>query len=60
MNGKLKKLREERGLTQKKLAENLGISRFHISKIENGTNQPSLALLERIAAHFEVSVKDLF
>lgn len=60
MNGKLKKLRESKNLTQEELADRLGISRSHISKMEKGFNKPSLALLERIANFFDVSVKDLF
>ncbi len=41
--------REERQLTQKQLAELTGIPQGHISRIENGNYNPSLAYLKRIA-----------
>lgn len=36
-------------LTQKELADSTGISQADISKIENGTRNPSLKLLKRLA-----------
>lgn len=60
MNGKLKKLREEAGMTQTELAQRVGVDRSYINKIENKNIKPSLALLERIAATFNISVKDFF
>lgn len=36
-------------LTQKELAERTGINQADISKIENGTRNPSLNLLKRLA-----------
>ena len=41
--------RKEAGLTQAKLSEKTGISQADISRLENGTINPSLALLNRIA-----------
>lgn len=57
---KLKALREAKGITQTELANRLKIDRTHLNKVENGAVKPSLALLERIAAELEVSVKDFF
>lgn len=37
-------------LTQKELAERTGINQADISKIENGTRNPSLKMLKRLAA----------
>ena len=37
------------GITQKQLAERSGVSQANISKIENGSYHPSLAILKRIA-----------
>ena len=37
------------GMTQKQLAEKSGVSQANISKIENGSYHPSLAILKRIA-----------
>ncbi|HCA21119.1 MAG TPA: transcriptional regulator [Lachnospiraceae bacterium] len=37
------------GLTQNELSEKTGISQADISRLENGTRNPSLALLKRLA-----------
>lgn len=42
--------REERGLTQQELAESTGINQADISRLENGTGNPSLRTLKRLAA----------
>ena len=41
--------RASQNLTQKELAEGTGINQADISKIENGTRNPSLNLLKRLA-----------
>lgn len=41
--------RKEAGMTQAELSERTGISQADISRLENGSRNPSLALLERIA-----------
>ena len=41
--------RVSQNLTQKELAERTGIHQSDISKIENGTRNPSLNLLKRLA-----------
>ena len=41
--------REEKRMTQKDLANLTGIPQGHISRIENGNYNPSLAYLKRIA-----------
>ena len=46
----LKKLRLEAGLTQKKLAELIGISQAHIAKIERGKVDPRLSTINKILA----------
>lgn len=42
--------RLEAGLTQKELAERSGVQQANISKIEQGSYNPSVKLLQRIAA----------
>lgn len=50
-------LRRERGLSQQKLADALGVSRGYIGGIETkDEKRPASALLLKIAALFEVSV----
>ena len=41
--------RKQQGLTQKDLSHITGITQADISRIENGTRNPSLAMLKRIA-----------
>ena len=41
--------RLSRGMTQKELAEATGIAQGEISKLENGTRNPSIKLLQRLA-----------
>ncbi len=41
--------RKKQNLTQKELAERTGINQADISKLENGTRNPSLKLLKRLA-----------
>jgi predicted transcriptional regulator len=46
----LKKLRLKAGLTQKKLAELIGVSQAHIAKIERGRVDPRLSTINKILA----------
>ncbi len=41
--------RKEKGITQKELAERTGITQADISRIENGTRNPSLNMIKRLA-----------
>ncbi|MCY8315810.1 helix-turn-helix domain-containing protein [Bacillus spizizenii] len=50
---KIKKLRKEKGLTQKSVAEKLNITDSYLSKIEKG-QPPSLTLLNKFAEFFNV------
>ncbi len=54
-NSILKKERLKKGLTQKYLADLLGVDRTSISKYENGKQLPELPILEKLAQYFEVS-----
>ena len=46
-------------LTQKELAERLEISKSHLSEIESGKKQPSLALIERYAQVFDIPASSI-
>ena len=48
------------GLTQKELSKRSGITQADISKIENGTRNPSLAILKRLAAAMNCTLKISF
>lgn len=49
--------RDERDLTQKQLAEVTGITQADISRFENGTGNPSLRTLKRLAEGLGMSLK---
>ena len=49
--------RNSQNLTQKELAERPGINQADISKIENGTRNPSLNLLKRLADGMGMALK---
>lgn len=53
---RLKELREEKGFTQKQLAEKLGINSVTYLHYEKDQREPPLALLADIAKFYGVSV----
>jgi len=52
---RLKKVREERGYTQEKLAEFLNIGQLQIWRYENGETEPKADTLAKIASFLNVS-----
>jgi DNA-binding XRE family transcriptional regulator len=56
----LKAMREKRGLTQRKLAHDLGISQNYIPAIEAGTRKAGPKLQEAMVKYFGVRFEDLF
>lgn len=56
----IKKLRRDRGLTQKELACALGVTEQAISKWENETCCPDISLIVPIAEYFGVTTDMLF
>lgn len=49
--------RSSLGLTQQQVAERTGIAQTEISKLENGTRNPSIKLLQRLAAGLGYTLK---
>ena len=49
--------RNSQNLTQKELAERTGINQADISKLENGTRNPSINLLKRLAEGMDMVLK---
>lgn len=49
--------RISQNLTQKELAERTGINQADISKLENGTRNPSVNLLKRLAEGMDMVLK---
>ena len=60
MQSTLAELRRERGWSQQRLADELGVSRQTVISIEKGRFDPSLPLAFRIAATFECRIEDVF
>ncbi|MGO0577188.1 helix-turn-helix transcriptional regulator [Ornithinimicrobium panacihumi] len=56
----LRRLREEQGFSQGRLAQELGVSRQTINAIETGRFDPSLPLALRLAELFERPVQEIF
>lgn len=50
-------MRIKQNLTQKELASRTGIDQADISKLENGTKNPSLKLLKKLAAGMGMQLK---
>lgn len=66
MNGRklvawnIRRLRVERGLSQERLAFDSGIDRAYLGALERSQENPTVDLLDRIAAILGVSIGDLF
>jgi len=57
VSNSIKKLREEKGMTQDELAEQLNVTRQAVSSWETGKTQPDIETLTRLAEIFDVSVE---
>ena len=57
--GAIRKLREEKQLTQAAMAEKIGVSSKTISKWETGNGLPDVSLLQPLAAALGVSLSEL-
>ncbi len=56
---KLRKLREEKGVSQQTLAIDLGISQSKVSKIENGTEKITVSYFIKILTYFSLSSQEI-
>ena len=55
----ISQLRKEKGLTQKQLADAIGVTDKAVSRWETAKNYPDIELLEQIAHFFDVTVSEL-
>ena len=53
---RLKQLRRQHGISQLKLAMDLGLNQNSISRYESGEREPGIVELIRIADYFHVSI----
>lgn len=51
---RIRKLREEQGISQQALADAINVQQSTISEIERGSNQPSWKTLHKLAQYFDV------
>jgi len=55
----VRRLREERGLSQEAFADLSGLHRTYISGIERGVRNPTVEVIERLAKALKVPAGDL-
>ena len=60
MKNNIKKLRSEKAISQKQLAEYLNVSRQTINAIETGKFDPSLTLSIKITRFFKKNLEEIF
>lgn len=58
-DSRLKKLREEKNISQTQLAEDLGVTKGTISVWERGIRKPDFDKMEKIAAYFDTTLQFL-
>lgn len=56
----IRKIRQEKGITQVKMAEDLEVTRQTINAIEKHKYNPSLELALKLLAYFDVPMHELF
>ena len=55
----IKKMRINRGLSQKQLAELIGVEQQHVSRWENGKHRPSIDVFQKLAKILNCNISDL-
>ena len=55
----IRRLREQKGMSQELLSGLAGIARSHLSMIENGNKQPNLETIWRIASALNLRASEL-
>ena len=60
MGKEIRRLRNDRGITQEALAAALNVTAQTVSKWECGTSMPDVQLLPEIAVYFGVTIDQLF
>ena len=56
----LKKVREEKNISIRRLSKMTGMSQGHLSRIENGETMPTILSIERIAIVLKVKASELY
>ncbi|WP_316172331.1 MULTISPECIES: helix-turn-helix transcriptional regulator [unclassified Bradyrhizobium] len=56
----LRRHRVDRGLSQEKLAVDAQVDRTYVSSLERGIENPTVSVLDRLAAALSIPISDLF
>ena len=56
----IRKIREEKGISINQLSKMTGISKGHLSRIENQETMPTILTIERIVIALKVDSKELY
>lgn len=56
----LRKIRVRRGLSQESLAVDAEVDRTYVSRLERGLENPTVAVLERLAGALSIAIPDFF
>lgn len=56
----IKESRKSKGLTQKQLAEKIGVNTVTVTRYENNDREPNFETLKKIAIELGISLNDLF
>ena len=59
LSANVRQLRDARGLTQQQMAKISGLPRATWANLESGSANPTLAVLQRVAAALQVSIEEL-
>ena len=55
----IKKIRQDNKLTQKELADKLGVTYQAVSKWENGKNVPDISIIKEMSKMFNVDIDEI-
>jgi transcriptional regulator with XRE-family HTH domain len=56
----IRRLRVQRSLSQEDLATDAGIDRSYVSRLERELENPTVAILEKLAAALDSDIRELF
>jgi transcriptional regulator with XRE-family HTH domain len=56
----LRRIRQERGLSQERLAHSSDLNMTHVAKIERSEREPGVRTVSKLAKTLEVSASELF
>lgn len=60
MKNRIRSIRVSKGISQKQLADSIGITRQYLSEVENSKKLPSIKLAYLIANYLGESVENIF